>query len=235
MLAVLYHLPVSPWSLKARCALRLCEVAVRERAYVPLLGEPALRLRMGRFSGRVTVPVLFTSEGVYSDSLDIARYAESHGKPQGLFPPEHDAAIAAYNASSERLLAAGRICSMLRVVSEPTAALETLPRARAAVAAFNAKYGITPGAEVEATRRARTELLALREALSDGREYLLGSFTYADITMALALQLIQPLPGSPMGPSSLRAATHPELTAEFADLLAWRDRIHARHGLLPIP
>jgi glutathione S-transferase len=243
VIADLYLLPVSPWSLKARCALRLCEVPVREHVYIPLIGEPALRLRMARFSGKVTVPVLFTNEGVLSDSFDIAQYAERVGRPYGLFPAGQLEVIRAWNDASERLLRAGRVCSMLRVLDEPEAALESLPRAagrimgaraaRTTVLAFNAKYGIRQGSEVEATARARVELDTLRAALADGRPYLLGELSYADVTMALGLQLVQPLSGSPMGPASMRAATHPELAQAYPDLLAWRDRVHAAHGLLP--
>jgi glutathione S-transferase len=243
VIADLYFLPVSPWSLKARCALRLCEVPVREHVYIPLIGEPALRLRMARFSGRVTVPVLFTHEGVLSDSFDIAQYAERVGHPYGLFPVGELEAIRAWNDASERLLRAGRVCSMLRVLDEPEAALESLPRAagrimgaraaRTTVLAFNAKYGIRQGSELEATARARVELDTLRAALADGRSYLLGEFSYADVTMALGLQLVQPLSGSPMGPASMRAATHLELAQAYPDVLAWRDRVHAAHGLLP--
>jgi glutathione S-transferase len=244
MLPILYYMPVSPWSLKARCALRLRKVQVEERVYVPLVGEPALRLRMARFSGRVTVPVLFTDEGVLSDSFDIARYAERHGEGPSLIAPAHAVAVEAFNASSERLLNAGRMCSMLRVAEDPAAALESLPRttgkllgqrgARAAVSAFNAKYGISHGGEIAATANMRHELMGLRAALSDGRAYLLGDFSYADVAMALGLQLVMPLPDSPMEAASQRAATHEVLAAEFADLLAWRDAVHANHGLLPV-
>ncbi|MFM2417082.1 MAG: hypothetical protein RL385_1805 [Pseudomonadota bacterium] len=244
MLPILYYLPVSPWSLKARCALRLRRVQVEERVYVPLVGEPALRLRMARFSGRVTVPVLFTDEGVLSDSFDIARYAERRGEGPSLITPAHAAAVEAFNASSERLLSAGRVCSMLHVAANPAAALESLPRttgkllgsrgARAAVSAFNAKYGIVHGGEISATANMRHELLGLRAALSDGRTYLLGDFSYADVAMGLALQLVSPLPDSPMEAASQRAATHEALAAEFTDLLAWRDAVHASRGLLPL-
>jgi hypothetical protein len=36
-----------------------------------------------------------------------------------------------------------------------------------------------------------------------------------------------------MAPAARRVATDPELSAEYAELLRWRDEIHARHGLLP--
>jgi glutathione S-transferase len=240
----LWFLPISPWSLKARAALRLRSVTVEERPYVPLLGEPLLRAKLRDFSGTLTVPVLFTERGALRDSWDIARYAEQAGSGPALFPAAQLGEIEAWNQRSERLLSAGRTCAMLRVVNSPEAALETLPKAmrgllgtsgaRMTVGVFNRKYGIRPRDEAPARAALRAELSALSAALADGREYLLGALSYADLTMALALQLVKPLPDSPMGPVSLRAATDQALADEFAPLFVYRDRLHARHGLLPV-
>ena len=70
----------------------------------------------------------------------------------------------------------------------------------------------------------------LRAAL-DGREHLLDAFSFADITMATSLQFILPVDDRyiALGPATRDAWTHPTLASEYADLLAWRDRLYARH------
>jgi glutathione S-transferase len=234
----LYHLPYSPWSIKARCALRHHAVAVREREYTPMLGEPALRLRLRKLGGRVTVPVLFTPDAALMDSWEIALYAERVGSGSALIPNEKRALIAEWNAASERLLSAARSCAMLRVSDAPEAALESLPApvagllgrrgAGLAVRAFNAKYSIRPERQAEYQASVRQELSRLRQALA-GRRYLLDHLSYADFAMAVALARLRPLPSSPMGPAMRLASTDEVLAAEFADLIAWRDALHAEH------
>lgn len=235
----LYYLPYSPWSLKARCALRHHAIAVREHEYIPVLGEPALRLRLRKFSGRLTVPVLFTPDGALSDSWEIALFAERMGSGVTLIPNEKRAVIAEWNAASERLLDAARGCAMLRVVHAPEAALESLPKALAgvlgrrgaglAVRAFNAKYAIS--AELEASYRAvmREELSRLHNALAGGRRFLLDQLSYADFAMAVCITCMRPLPSSKMGPAMRLASTDEVLAAEFPELIAWRDALNAEH------
>lgn len=238
----LWYIPFSPWSLKARCALRLRGVAVQARPYTPLIDEPLLRLKLRRARGRVTVPVLFTEGGALCDSWDIALYAERAGSGASIIPKARQDEIRAFNDRSERLLEAGRVGSMLRVLQMPEAALEAMPPAMRrfmgtrgalfSVAAFNRKYGIAPQRAEAARTVMRRELSSLRDLLRDGRRYLLGDFSYADVVMGIALQLVKPVPDSPMGELSKRAATDDELASEFADLLAYRDRLQAEHELV---
>jgi len=56
-------------------ALDRCGVPFREKAYLPRLGEPLMRLRCGRWSGRITVPILLAEGQALGDSYDIARWA----------------------------------------------------------------------------------------------------------------------------------------------------------------
>src|SRR4051812_15683513 len=94
----------SPWSEKARWALDLRRVPYREEAYVPMLGELPLRLRLRRFTGPMTVPVLFTEDGrALTDSLAIARFAEEVGRGAPLFPSGRDGEIARWNERSEAI------------------------------------------------------------------------------------------------------------------------------------
>src|SRR5690606_17418493 len=75
----LVGLVYSPWTQRARWALDHHRVVYRSEPYTPLLGELALRRRLGRFRGRVSVPVLFTDAAVIDDSVAIARHAEAVG------------------------------------------------------------------------------------------------------------------------------------------------------------
>jgi len=235
----LYYLPYSPWSIKARCALRHHAVAVREREYTPVLGEPALRLRLRKFGGRVSVPVLFTPAGVLTDSWEIALFADRVGSGAALIPNEKRALIAEWNAASERLLSAARSCAMLRVLHAPQAALESLPAPVArllgerggvlAVRVFNAKYAIRPEQQADYHAQVRQELSRLRQALAGGRRYLLDQLSYADFAMAVGIACLLPLPSAPMGPTMRHASTDEVLAAEFADLIGWRDALHAEH------
>src|SRR5579871_3919871 len=115
----LLGLVYSPWSEKARFALDVRRVPYRFRHYQPLVGEPALRVKLRRFTGRVSVPVLTLDDGrVLSDSADIARWADGHGEGPRLFPPQHEAAIAGFIGLSERALAAGRALSLHRMLAD---------------------------------------------------------------------------------------------------------------------
>jgi glutathione S-transferase len=244
MKPVFYCLPYSPWSLKAAFALRHHAVDVERKVYTPLLAAPELRLRLRKLGGKVSVPVLFADEGAITDSFEIALYAERVGSGAPLLPADQRAAIADWNACSERLLAAGRGRAMVRAAASLDAAYESLPKtvsklpllgpliARGGLVWFNRKYAILerdlPHNEVVI----RSELERLRAALAGGREHLLGAFSYADVAMAMALQLLEPLPETPMGPAMRAAATEPELCEQYSDLLRWRDALQREHTLI---
>lgn len=245
MQPVLYCLPYSPWSLKAEFALRHHQVAVARRVYRPLLSAPELRLRLRKLGGKVTVPVLFTDGGAITDSFEIALYAERVGKGTPLLPESKRAAIADWNACSERLMSASRARAMVRASVDLDAAYESLPKAVGAVPVlgpafarngltwFKRKYAIHEGEQDANAEAMRAELQRLRSALGDGRKYLLGEFSYADVVMAFALQGLQPLPETPLGPAMRRAMTDEELCAEHPALLRWRDDLQRDHALLP--
>ena len=61
----------------------------------------------------------------------------------------------------------------------------------------------------------------------DYREYLLGEFTYADVTIAMAMQFVAPVDESVIriGERSRRYWTDEALAEDFADVMAWRDRV----------
>jgi glutathione S-transferase len=215
----LLHLPYSPWSERARWALDAKDVTYIPRRYQPVVGEPALRLQLGRragrqfgqWRGRVSVPVLFTAQGPLTDSLDIARWADAHGAGPTLFPSGSEEAMSTWCRRSDDALAAGRALALLRVVDDPAALEELTPPplrrlggvARRIVQAgtwlTRRKYGGHQRGP-EAHRQVVAEALeALRAALASRPpggagepKTLLDGFSYADITAAQMLVFVQP-------------------------------------------
>lgn len=242
-------IPYSPWSEKARWALDVRGVPYRTRYYQPLLGEPELRWRTKRWTGRVSVPVMFTTGGVLTDSLDIARFAARDGHGPDLFPSGQDAAIERWNAASERALAAGRALSLERVLKDPAALGELVPRgvrntlgrlvtplAAMGVRRTLRKYGAHKAGDHAATFVAVLD--ELRAALAAaGGDALLGpahGFSYADISMAQVIAYVRPpATGLRLGRANRVAYGDEALAERYADLVAWRDRLYAKFRQVP--
>jgi len=233
----LISLSYSPWSEKARWALDHHRIAYTETEHQIMLGEARLRLKARRPFGKVTVPVLIDGDHVYTDSLEIARYAEQNGRGEPLFPDP--SAVELWNARSERGLAAGRVLLTERIAKDPRAKEEHLPPLLPDVA----RPVLRPLADVgivfmrrkhgfDHTLRARQDLDDVLGMLREGlgrREHLLDGFSYADITMAMVLQVVKPVEGHmPLKPATERCWNDPELAEKYADLVAWRDRLFAR-------
>ncbi|MCP4449266.1 MAG: glutathione S-transferase domain-containing protein [Myxococcales bacterium] len=99
----------SPWSEKARWALDHHSVLYGEVEHLPMLGEPALRKRLGKWRGKISIPLLLKTDGAVHDSFEIAEYAEEIGSsPVTLFPDEKREMIVGWSEQSETALAAGR-------------------------------------------------------------------------------------------------------------------------------
>lgn len=240
-LPVLTAMPLSPWSEKARWALDHHRIEYAEEVYTPMLSEPALRWRLRRVRGRVTVPVLFAGGEAYSDSFDIAHYAERRGSGTPLFRRGLENAIARWNQLSESAMAAGRALVTARVADDPRARVEVMPdaiprplrRPLDPLARVGVRYLLKKhrASEDEQENRAalRDALGELRTALADGRQYLLGELSYADIAMASALQFVSPVGDQHirLGPATRRAWTDLELAGELTDLIEWRDQLYA--------
>lgn len=237
----LHVLPYSPWSNKAQWALDMAGVEYELAVHTPMISEPGLRRRIRRSGARVdkaTVPVLF-EEGrpALTDSWDIACRAAELDPEAGLMPPAHSAEIERWNTRCEAALAGARIRVTRAVASSEGALLESLPRplrlplvgglvALSGIAFFERKYGL--GASETADDALRETLTAWRAALG-GRGQLFDGPTYADLSVAVLLHAVEPPPAMVVGPASRRAWQHPGLAEEFADLVAWRDRLIARH------
>jgi glutathione S-transferase len=235
-------LPYSPWSIKARWALDHHRVEHRVENYMPMLGEPLLRARMGWPRGTITVPVLFDGGRVIADSLAIARHAESIGRGAPLFPEGRDADVAHWNGLSDVIARAGRALLTPRLHRSPAALIESmppsipgplrgasLPAAELAVKYLARKYAVREEEAEQDRGTIRWTLRMLREALERG-DYVLGAPSYADVSMIAALQTVLPSRAvAPLGEATTSAWTDETLAREHGDVLAWRDRMVAKH------
>lgn len=235
----LVGLDYSPWTEKCRWALDHHGVVYHYEQYAPLTGEFALRFKLRRPWGMVTVPVLFADEGAITESWDIARYAERTSGIESLFPSEHAATIRHWNDRAQDVAALGRKGSVRRTMDDKAALLAQIesapasmrpflkPLAPVVVRVFAAKYArVTPGDDGQL----RAALLEWRRAL-DGRETLLGTLSYADMAMATSLQFIEPVAERyiELDPRIRPTWCDPELAEEFVDLLSWRDALYDSH------
>lgn len=223
----------SPWSKKARWALEQCGLAYSYREYTPTLSEPGLRLRMGQWAGVVSVPVLFADANVYRGSWEIACFANKMAGDGRLGDLE---SVATWNGLSEDALAEGRTRVVRSIMDDPLALQESLPAfvpgflrpslrflARDAVTRLDRKY-----AHLVKTGSLRNALMRTREGLAQAAgDYLLGRFSYADIAMAVVLEVVAPIARTepPLGPATQRCWNEAELAQEFQDLVDWRNRL----------
>jgi glutathione S-transferase len=239
----LVGLSYSPWSEKARWALDHHKVPYRKTEYLPMLGEPLLRLRTRRFSGRVTVPILFAGDAMLGDSYDIARWAEAHGTGTPLFPTDRPGDVLAWNDRSERGLAAARALGLHRLHADKEAQRESVPTVVPAalrgpgatltvtvIDFFAKKYGFQ-GADLTRHHAELRDVLGELDTALGGKDYLLGTFSYADVVMAVTLQLVSPVADAyiRMGPATRACCTISDLVTEYPRLFAWRDRLYAKH------
>ena len=233
----------APWSEKARWALDHHRIRYDYREHVPLVGEPWLRWRLGKIAGRVSTPTLLTDAASYGDSFAIAEWAERHGSGAPLFfPPERADEIAVWNARSEAALSAGRVRVVARIDEVPGARTAVLPpgtpvvlqpllgvATSVTVAFLRWKYDFDT--DVAASGRTlRATLEELRAALA-GRDHLLEGFSYADITMAVVLQMVRPVADTfiRLEPAVREVWTNDPLADDFPELIAWRDLLYAHH------
>ena len=225
----------SPWAKKARWALEFCQLAYDYKEYTPTLSEPGLRWRLKQWSGTVSVPVLFSDHQILRGSWEIARYANEVVGDERLGDL---AAITYWNDLSEAALAEGRTQVVRRILGSTQALEEAVPSfvpqglrrslrfmAHDAVQRLDRKYAhlVQPGALREA-------LVKTREGLArSNSDYLLGQFTYADMAMAVVVEVFAPIAHThpPLGPATEQSWNNAELAEEFEDLVFWRDRLAA--------
>lgn len=234
----LVGLSYSPWTHRAQWALDHHRIGYDFEHYLPVVGEPLLRLRAKKLTGKLSVPMLLTPHGAIGDSIAIARHADSIGSGTKLYDG-HEAAVARWREIAEGALDAARGLVMRAIEASPRAQEESvslpLPRALKGPTARFGTFMLTrkwnarlPAAEAEA--RVIRALEQLREGL-EGREYLDGEFSLADIMMTGVVQVIQPVADEfiRLQPATREAWTRSTLAARFGDLVGWRDMIFAKH------
>ncbi|MBM4377799.1 MAG: glutathione S-transferase domain-containing protein [Deltaproteobacteria bacterium] len=222
--------------MRARLALDAQGIPYRAVHCVPAISEPALRLRLWDFRGRISVPVLLPEDGPpVRESFEIAAWGAARSA-RPLITADNREGCERTDALSNRALEAGRARTTRLVYDDAAALRESMPPAVAALGPLgraigrNAtwdllrKYGAEGITETEALAQLRGALLELRGAIA-GREWLLGEFSYADVTGAMALGFVSPHARAPLGPASRPLWTVESLAAEFADLVAFRDRV----------
>jgi glutathione S-transferase len=234
----------SPWTEKARWALKHHALPYSYHEHLIIFGMPELRWRLGRWTGPLTVPALRDGDQVLMDSWDIAQYAERNGQGSALFPKENSERIEHYNALSEKALSAARALVASRLLRSPEAKAEVLPSfvpgplrpalsllASLGVSYIRSEFEISGETDAQALSDLREVWSGLaRDLKSSGGDYLLGgSLSYADIAMAVTLQALEPTARTPVGPAYRKCWASPELRDEFSGLLDWRDRLYQRH------
>ncbi len=233
-------MPYSPWTERARWAFDHHGLAYRFREHQPVMGELSLRFRTRKLRGRVTVPVLQVGEELVTDSVDIVRYADTHGYGPALIPPELEREVLDDVAIAERALDAGRGVVLRATAASDVALAASTPAfvpaslrahvGRVGTQLFAAKYGLAERTEQADLAVLRRELDALRPRVK-GSETLLGRFTLADIAIAGALQVLRPVDDRHwhLTDAQRLAWREPTLSEEYGDLLAWRDRLYDKY------
>jgi glutathione S-transferase len=238
-------LKTSPWSERAKWALDHHGVAYETIDHTPFLGEWRLRrIAGGGGKKRATTPVLVDDGRVFTESWDIARYADQIGKGSTLIPAAKESDIRKWNDVTEDAMKAGRALLIPRIRASGAALDTTLPDfvprwirpalrpvTRYATDWFTRKYELRLDEVPAHLAKMRAALELLRSALAKSSPYLLGRFSYADIVMAILLQGVVPVDDRhfPLEPPMRVAWTRDDLAAEFGDLLAWRDRLYEQH------
>lgn len=243
----LIGLAYSPWTEKARWALDYHHIPYGYSEHLIIFGMPWLYYKMKSF-GDITVPALICTspdgDERFGDSFNIALYADRIGNEKSLFPSKYLDKISHYNELSETALDAARALVMERMQKNPQALMEALPSwvpdFLRPYLLFVAKTGISYiRHEFQSSKKTidqhqqilRNVLLELRNDLKNTSSgYLLENFSYADITMALALHGVLPAmhPRLKISPAIKKSWSTPELASEFSDLIHWRDNLYQK-------
>ena len=206
-----------------------------------MITTPALRAKLRDFTAKVTVPIAFTADGVFRDSTDIARWANTVGEGSSLFDDDEEV-TRSWVATAEDIASSGRVISTFEVARDPEAMRDnvpgfiprhlrgaSLPLVRLGAQYLRYKYDFDDAdvADAERTMRAALERVANRLELS---EHLGTLFGWSDIAVASSLQFVSPHESWVRFPrASRRCWTRHELAGDFEDVLQWRDDLLARH------
>ncbi len=242
MTPLLWSIPYSPWSERARFALDYAGAPYEKRTYKPLFDELALRRALGRWRGPVSVPILQTDGGVLEGGFAIAGHAQAHGS-RPVLPADHRDDIIRWDERASAAMSAGRACALERTLGSKEALIELAPKSlrkapgtaaltKAGIQRTIAKYRpVTPTHPHDFLEET---LVAIREALAEGHEtdgvrHLLPAFGYADISVAQVLAFVEPpVDGLRLGKANRRTYRDGRLAERYRDLVEWRDALYAR-------
>ncbi len=204
-----------------------------------------LRIRAGAPFQKATVPLLLTARGALTDSWDIALWSAAQA-PSGrsLLPEDMEEAILEWEDLAEEVMQLGRARVTRALVRTPEASRESVPGVLRHLGPFTtllgnvgsryiaSKYGVDVAErDAEASERVCALLEEVRGALYPNGT-LLGARTYADISVATALQFVMPVADAliPLGENSRPLWHWPEVAGQYPDLLAWRDAVFAERA-----
>lgn len=243
-MSTLFGLSVSPWSEKTRWALDYANASYQYQEFTPMISNLGVRIKSKRYFDRISVPLLIDGDNVFSDSFSIAQHANTLSKKDSLFPQDKLIEIDYWNKISEQTLEAGRALVVINMPSSREACLKSLPAffpapikplmlpvAKSGIFYLKKKYDVSEKNTQRYEQIIEENLQILRKALADSSQYLLGSFTYADICMAVTLQVIKPIQNSHvmLDPATEQCWKNDTLAEKFCDLITWRDSIYQQY------
>lgn len=237
----LYVTPFSPHSEMARWALEAQGIPYETVPTVPLVGTPALRLRVRKLRGEFRSPVAVKDGEVLPDAFAIARFG-AHKSLCSIVPIRQLPEIGRWVERTDRMVRSGRLLTLDRVRADDAALREFVPRPVARLRRVGRAVGQRGAAWLHRreTRQfgensprdaLRGDLERLRGVLGASRYLVQDTFSYADIAAACALQFVSPVGERwiRLGDANRAAWRDPSLADEFPDLLAWRDRLFEQH------
>jgi glutathione S-transferase len=246
MKLIMEGLRYSPWTERARWALDHHEIPYDYREHVMMLSMPKLWWEMGRPAHPVTVPVLLLGNGKsVMESVAIARWADQNGRQPKLFMPdrpERDVKIMYWSERGEEATDAARGAVLVRMGKNPAVQKASLPpfippalrgplawMTMMGVHYISREFHSSARSYEEHRERIRKFAAEVRQALKG--EYLVDEFSFADVAVASALGVLRPVSTRyvKVDEEIRKVWTDEELADEFADLLAWRDRIYEKH------
>lgn len=204
-----------------------------------MIGEPLLRLRAKRLTGKITVPILIEDGGVIEGSLRIAEHADGEGEGDRLFPDGTRGDIESWHELAEEAMIIARKFVVARTAESEDVLRASLPKAlrgvpgalasaRMGTAFFRRKYALDA---MEPSKEPIVRFLdRLRQALKSSPHVLGEAFTFADVIAATTLQCVRPAKAEHWAiEEGLRPAwTDDELASKYEDLLRWRDEVFSQ-------
>ena len=235
----LIGLSYSAWTERAKWALDFHQISYELEEYLPMLGELPLRFRLEKWKGKVGVPVLFYQGGAVEDSLDIALYAESKKRDKSLFAVgERDVVDFVerldFYTNILRYRTTQRIQKSFKALEEHVPDIvpdflkfSGIPLSYVGTSYIISKYKPKDFVEEVSFQKLQRYLVEIRSILT-GKPYVFGDFSFADICLATFLQFIYPVSQQyiSLGDATRQCWIEEDLYKEFADLLAWRDKLY---------